>query len=106
MRVMLTDVDLPSAGVTNFYPCEDCPEPCRTVCPQDAFAEQIYSEKEYGIKELPGRNGVYDRLRCNQQMIICKSKAEEISAADNQETPKKLIKYCRECELVCPIGSK
>jgi len=105
LRVMLTDVDLPSTGAIEFDPCEDCPMPCRTACPQDAFAEQIYSSEKYGQKELPGRSGIYNRLSCNQQMIINESDFEEVKT-DNQEKPKKQIKYCRECELACPVGSE
>lgn len=105
LRVMLTDADLPSAGAVDFDPCEDCPMPCRIACPQDAFAEQIYSVEEYGKKELPGRSGVYNRLSCNQQMVINESDFEEVKT-DNQQNPRKQIKYCRECELACPVGSE
>lgn len=104
LRVMLTDADLPSAGAADFNPCEDCPMPCRISCPQDAFAEQIYFVEEYGQKELPGRSGVYNRLSCNQQMVINESDFDEVKT-DNQQNLGKQIKYCRECELACPVGS-
>ena len=103
LRVMLTDADLPSAGAADFDPCEDCPMPCRMACPQDAFTERIYFPEEYGQKELPGRSGGYNRLSCNQQMVINESDFEEVRI-ENQQNPAKQIKYCRECELACPVG--
>jgi epoxyqueuosine reductase len=103
LRVMLTDADLPSSGFIDFNPCEDCHMPCRTSCPQDAFAEQMYSKKEYGLDELPGRSGVYNRFRCNLEMNINNSNFEEVKSG-NKNCSGKLVKYCRECELFCPAG--
>ena len=105
LRVMLTDAGLPSAGAIEFNPCGGCPAPCRTACPQDAFSERIYSEEDYGQEELPGRSGVYNRLRCNRQMVINQSDSEEVKP-DRRNKPEIEIKYCRECELVCPAGSE
>jgi epoxyqueuosine reductase len=104
LRVMLTDADLASAGAADFDPCEGCSAPCRTACPQDAFAEQIYFEKEYGMDKLPGRNGVYNRFRCNRQMVMNESDYSDIGMDDHPKKPKRQIRYCRECEMVCPIG--
>ncbi len=59
--------------------------------------------EEFGKTELPGRSGIYNRLNCNQQMTINESDFEEIKT-DNQEKPMKQLKYCRECELACPVG--
>jgi epoxyqueuosine reductase len=103
LRVMLTDADLPSMGVLDFDPCEDCHMPCRTACPQAAFAEQIYSKEEYGRGELPGKSGVYNRIRCNQQMNLNESNFEEMTIGDKSNRGK-LVKYCRKCELACPVG--
>ncbi len=104
LRVILTDAALQTSGPIEFAPCENCPMPCHPACPQDAFARQIYSAEKYGQEELPATNGIYDRLRCNQQMIIDESNIREVKNS-NQEKPQKLIKYCRECELACPVGS-
>lgn len=103
LRVMLTDAALPSAGMVDFDPCKGCHMPCRSSCPQHAFAEPIYSKAAYGLDRLPGRSGVYDRRRCNQQMHIDESNFEEVQI-DNNNDPGKLVKYCRECELACPVG--
>jgi epoxyqueuosine reductase len=103
LRVMLTDVDLPSAGMIDFDPCEQCHMPCRTSCPQNAFAERIYSQAAYGLDQLPGRSGVYNRIRCNQQMNLDESNYEEVKNGKSK-CLRQRVKYCRECGLACPVG--
>jgi epoxyqueuosine reductase len=73
------------------------------ACPQQAFEEKIYTVEEFGIAQLPGRNGTYSRLRCNRQMEL-DEKAFETMAGNGLETPSKRVKYCRRCELACPAG--
>jgi epoxyqueuosine reductase len=104
LRAMLIDADLPSMGMIDFDPCDACHMPCRASCPQDAFAEQIYNIAEYGMDHLPGRSGVYSRIRCNQQMNLDESNFEEVKTGIKNSS-EQLVKYCRECELVCPVGS-
>jgi epoxyqueuosine reductase len=103
LRGMLTDMDIPSMGPIEFDPCEDCPEPCRESCPRNAFAKQVYIREEYGQDELPGRSGEYSRIECNQEMIANESEFEEVEI-DNRGKMGKQVKYCRECELACPVG--
>lgn len=103
LRVMLTDAALPSTGMVDFDPCKGCHMPCRSACPQLAFAKQIYSKATYGLDQLPGRSGVYDRIRCNQQMFMDESNFEEVQI-ENKNGHGKLVKYCRECEFACPVG--
>ncbi len=103
LRVMLTDADLPSGGADAFDPCQDCPMPCRKACPQFAFAAKLYAGTEYGIAELPGRDGAYSRFRCNRQMVIDASDSDQIKSV-NPASRKRQIKYCRKCELACPVG--
>lgn len=104
LRVMLTDADLPSAGKSGFAPCIGCAEPCRRVCPRNAFAEKIYTEKDYGLSELPGRTGVFSRMLCNQEMNV-NSAAFETVEIYGQEKPVQGVKYCRKCEFACPVGA-
>jgi epoxyqueuosine reductase len=103
LRVMLTDVELPSAGVTGPDPCEGCDVPCLAACPQQAFAEKIYYKGEYGLDELPGRTGVYSRFRCNLRMSMDASASESATSGAGRISAR-LVKYCRECELACPVG--
>lgn len=100
LRVMLTDADLPSTGLIDFDPCEDCPASCRNACPQAAFARQIYSKAAYGLEALPGRSGTYNRFRCNRQMERDETNFEAVKPGNEQR-----VKYCRECELACPVQS-
>lgn len=103
LRVLLTDADLPTTGAIDYDACHDCPMPCREACPQDAFVEKIYSREECGLDELPGRNGVYSRLRCNLQMETDNVECEAVVIA-GQTKPGGLVKYCRKCEMACPVG--
>lgn len=104
LRVMLTDAALPSMGPIDFDPCADCPMPCRAACPQHAFAERVYSQTAHGQEELPGRSGVYDRLRCNREMTINNANFEEVGLGGGVR-PGRRVRYCRECERVCPAGA-
>ena len=105
LRGLTLDIELPSTGPTAFNPCVYCDERCRKSCPQGSFNQQIYSPLEYGRAELPGREGVYDRTLCNLQMEIDEDTAVEQQVGALNE-PVKVIKYCRNCELSCPIGNR
>ena len=88
---------------SDFDPCKDCSMPCRKACLQEAFRSRIYSEKEFGLDQLPARTGVFSRHLCNVQMELDIDNCEEIKV-EGQDEPGKLVRYCRTCELVCPIG--
>ena len=103
LRAMLTDKDLPATGPIDFDPCKDCPMPCIKACPQKAYRAKIYSKEDYGLDKLPGRTGVYNRELCNLQMEDDVKNYEEIEI-EGQKEPGKLVKYCRLCELACPVG--
>ncbi len=103
LRVLGLTVPLPkieAAAESSFFdPCEGCPAPCRKVCPQEAFAQCLYSADDYGVEALPGRTGAYGRLACNVQMDLDQEKADRASGSD---TP--VVRYCRKCELACVQG--
>jgi len=105
LRVVLTDTDLPGAGPIDFDPCEGCPMPCRKACPQEAFEDTVYTAGEFDAAALPGRDGVFSRLRCNVQMKAENDAAEALEA-DEQENPRQLVRFCRRCELACPVGRR
>ena len=109
LRAMLLSEELSPTGPISFDPCKGCREFCRKECPQDAFAERILSSSDVGMANLPGRDGFFSWAKCLVQM----SKDIENSAIDPDEkvyllpeddAPLKCIKYCRRCELSCPIG--
>ena len=104
-RAMFMDVVLHGTGPIDFDPCEECGMPCRSVCPQEAFERNIYSEKQFGLTMLPARTGVYSRHLCNVQMERDDENSEKI-VVEGQDEPGKLVKYCRRCEMVCPVGKE
>lgn len=103
LRALTVDVELPSTGPINFDPCKDCKELCRKACPQHAFDKMIYEAETYGQDILPGQDGSFSRPVCNVQMEVDNDKAKE-QDVEGFEKPVKIIKYCRKCELACPVG--
>ena len=86
LRAVHMDADLPPSTLeTDFQPCETCPRFCRQACPVEAF-----------------ESGSYDRPSCQVQMQQDESSAGQ---ADEPPTSAVAIRYCRECELACPVGS-
>ena len=83
---LVVDVGLEPTSPIDFAPCEFCDMPCRQVCPQDAF-----------------RNGSYSRALCNEQMEIDIT-GKVIVKEEKKDLPFEYIKYCRACELACPVG--
>ena len=102
LRAMLTDRALEGFGPINFDPCEDCNMPCKNACPQEAFKSKIYSKKDFGIDRLPARIGIYSRHRCNIQMELDIDSSEKIRL-EGRDKPARLVRYCRLCELTCPV---
>lgn len=103
LRGLTVPVDLHPTVPVSYDPCAACDTICNRSCPQDSFAEVIYTGFEYGRRELPGRDGSYSRILCNLQM-----KDDEASAVE-QEVPHigktvRVVQYCRCCELSCPAG--
>jgi epoxyqueuosine reductase len=103
IRVMLVNAVLPSTGTMDFDPCNGCDMPCRKVCPQQAFNRPVYSRATYGRQTLPGRTGVYDRFRCNEQMLVDEANGETVDSGKKGAVVRR-VKYCRRCEMACPIG--
>lgn len=103
LRVMLADEVLPYTDPIDFDPCDDCSMPCRNVCPKKAFQKKIYSEEEFGLDRLPAKTGLYSRYLCNEQMVLDEENYQEIKI-EGEDKPGRLVKYCRACELACPIG--
>lgn len=87
LRAVVLDAGWEGGEVlSDFAPCEVCDGPCLRACPQNAFA--------------PGR---YDRGRCNIQMD--KNRANrEIVEESSGSAGRAVIKYCRACEIACPVG--
>lgn len=84
---LFMDVELEPAGPIDFAPCEGCDMPCRRVCPEKAFA-----------------SGSYVKALCNEQMKKDEANKVVFKEVDNDHSPSMLVKYCRTCELSCPVA--
>lgn len=128
-RALLLDRMAEATGPLEFNPCKECEQPCRKACPVKAFQKTIYSADVLGQNLLPGVNGTYDRVTCNMKMEADIEKAvmtipmgdeghrdvrqaidkfEEgpmVTLTDDRK-PYYCVKYCRACELVCPVGDQ
>ena len=126
-RALLLDQEAEATGPREFNPCEDCEQPCREACPIKAFQYTVYSADALSQSILPGINGTYDRVTCNRKMGKDIEEAVMVIPASDEEhqdiqlrirefeegvmvTPKGdkapyyCVKYCRGCELNCPVG--
>jgi epoxyqueuosine reductase len=77
LRALFLEKELTPTGPIDFSPCDNCNRACWQACPQKAFS-----------------SGSYNSILCNKQM-----KSDETKA----RLEGTLVKYCRECELACPI---
>jgi epoxyqueuosine reductase len=128
-RALLLNREAEATGPLDFNPCEGCKQPCRKACPSKAFQRTVYSADALGQSLLPGINGTYDRVTCNVKMerdieetVMAMPEADEEHqelrlAIDEFEegvrvkpkganAPCYCVKYCRNCELACPVGKQ
>ena len=125
-RALLLGCEARPTGPRDFNPCPDCQQPCRRACPIKAFEHTVFSSEALGLSILPGTEGTYDRVTCNVKMsqdIVAaidgvssdqEEKREARSAIDafedglremsQSEAANYCVKYCRKCELTCPVG--
>jgi epoxyqueuosine reductase len=103
LRALLLDEEIVPAEPIQFDPCDGCSEPCKQACPKFAFNRIIYSQVEIAIDALPSRNGCFNRALCNTQMNK-DIKNGELTEEKLKDNTAMCIKYCRQCELACPIG--
>jgi epoxyqueuosine reductase len=87
LRALLLQGNLAPTGPVAFSPCQGCDHPCWSACPQGAFA-----------------SGRYDRARCQRQMAE-DERSPVVRDASSREQPISVVKYCRACELACPVGT-
>lgn len=100
---LLFDEELPLTGPVIYDPCDGCDEPCRQACPRNAFDSAAHSPIEMGMVTLPGKNGWYDREMCRPETEK-NIENKEFIQLDGHEEPVGAIKFCRLCELSCPVG--
>ncbi len=118
LRGMLLEDELAPTGPVTFDPCAGCAEFCRKACPQNAFDRIVLSPVETGMYKLPGRDGCFSRAKCYIQMDKDVEESDMavakgfLSGLDKSalvtgkiSRTEKRIKWCRRCELACPVGS-
>jgi epoxyqueuosine reductase len=87
LRASFLDVEVGSPEKRVFSPCNACNMPCRRNCPKNAFSSSSYN------REL-----------CAEQMKEDEASRVIIEHTSQNNSPEVRIKYCRACELACPIG--
>jgi epoxyqueuosine reductase len=89
LRGIFMDADFePTARIEGFEPCATCSRPCHAVCPRTAF-----------------RSGSYERHLCKQEQDQLDVDYEVLDGAVmGIDEPGPVTKYCRQCELACPVG--
>lgn len=102
LRALLLDTEIDPTGPITFDPCTDCRVYCRKVCPEHAMDEISPAFKSIDFSGcLPARDGSYKRETCNLRMEKDVRESEKNSGGGQP-----IIKYCRRCEFVCPVGRK
>ena len=85
--ILVEGVLEPTVPVEGFSPCESCGELCHSVCPKNGFS-----------------TGVYHRPSCIEQLNADRGSSMPDGEAGENEIPGLIIKFCRACELACPVG--
>ena len=84
---MFLDVKLTPSEPKLFSPCKTCDMICKPACPQNAFS-----------------SGSYNRDLCWKQMHEDEANRIIVTNTAQKDSPGVRIKYCRACELSCPVG--
>jgi len=87
LRALFLDRILEPARPLEYAPCAACDAPCLRACPRKAF-----------------QGGRYERSLCRRQMDRDVARRKPGSKPAAGEPEKGWIKYCRRCELACPVG--
>jgi len=89
LRALYLDAKLEPTGPIDFSPCNSCDMRCKEACPQKAFTQ-----------------GSYSRDLCMRQMNIDEANRVILENEVGEDSPSAYVRYCRDCEMVCPIGQE
>ncbi len=87
LRALCLDAKLEPTGPIDFSPCNSCDMPCKEACPQKAFSQ-----------------GSYSRDLCMRQMNRDEAHRVIPEKEVDEDSPRACVKYCRACEMACPVG--
>ena len=105
LRALALQVKLSETGPLDFDPCSTCDMPCRQACPRKALDNKIFDPIDYGMLELPAREGVYDRDACALESDKRIYPDEFIPQKEEVESGDLISVSCRACEFACPVGA-
>ena len=89
LRALLFEGEFePTALREDFSPCNNCGDLCHYACPQNAFF-----------------TGTYHRAKCIAQLNHDRSHKKPDREKGKDSWSRLVIKYCRACELACPVGT-
>lgn len=94
-KALLLDLEAPrrvDVEEDAFDPCAGCGRPCVGACVQGAFDQ-----------------GRFELSRCETQMHRDEAGATAGATEGGRERtdlPEHIVKYCRACELACPVGAE
>jgi hypothetical protein len=77
-----------------------------------AFGNVAVSSRDFAAASLPARDGCFSRARCTAQMdedvATAVAELEDTAArtADAPQSRQQRVRYCRQCELTCPVGNE
>jgi len=89
LRALCIDAKLGPTGPIDFSPCNSCDIPCKAACPQKAFPQ-----------------GSHSRDLCMRQMNMDEANRVILEKEAGEDSPRVCVKYCRACELACPVGQE
>jgi epoxyqueuosine reductase len=87
--LLIREALAPTSALQGFAPCDTCDGFCHKACPAAAFAQ-----------------GGYHRPPCLRQMNKDEAQPGQMSEPDFHGRRHAVIKYCRACELACPVGAR
>jgi epoxyqueuosine reductase len=105
LRALALQAKLSETGPLDFDPCSTCDMPCRQVCPQKALDNKIFDPMDYGMVELPAREGVYDRDACALESDKRIYPEESVPQKGEVESGDLISVSYRACEFACPVGA-
>ena len=90
LRALFLDKVMEPTGILDFSPCDKCDRPCFAACPENAFS-----------------SGNYMVSSCEPEMQRNRANLVEVAGdVVGIDSSCAVEKFCRACELACPVHSQ